>query len=184
LLFSEETRRRRRGPGQMQNFCKLTISQTLAINNRTFARDSISLDPISDHPPTFLEDFNFCRVHKQSIVSKSINRGNNLSANNAQESSTTTPAVTSIIQNQNPIHKSYNGQPAWCLPFFLLVETEHSMCNNNNNNNKLAPSKECILLSQVCFKLPCLSSMLNKAMEVETNARPSRRSKPPSKLAA
>jgi hypothetical protein len=169
----------------MQNFCKLTISQTLAINNRTFARDSISLDPISDHPPTFLEDFNFCRVHKQSIVSKSINRGNNLSANNAQESSTTTPAVTSMIQNQNPIHKSYNGQPAWCLPFFLLVETEHSMCNNNNNNNnKLAPSKECILLSQVCFKLPCLSSMLNKAMEVETNARPSRRSKPPSKLAA
>jgi hypothetical protein len=75
LLFSEETRRRRRrrGPGQMQNFCKLTISQTLAINNSTFVRDSISLDPTSDHPPTFLEDFNFCRVHKQSIVSKSIN---------------------------------------------------------------------------------------------------------------
>lgn len=183
LLFSEETRRRRRGPSQMQNFCKLTISQTLAINNSTFVRDSISLDPTSDHSPTFLEDFNFCRVDKQLIVSKSINWGNNLSANNAQESSTTTPAVTSMIQNQNPIHKSYNGQPAWCVPFFLLVETEHSMCNNNNNN-KLAPSKECILLSQVCFKLPCLSSMLNKATEVETNARPSRRSKPPSKLAS
>jgi hypothetical protein len=165
----------------MQNFCKLTISQTLAINNSKFVRDSISLDPTLDHSPTFLEDFDFCRVDKQSIVSKSINRGNNLSANNAQESSTTTPADTSMIQNQNPIHKSYNGQPAWCVPFFLLVETEHSMCNNNN---KLAPSKECILLSQVCFKLPCLSSMLNKAMEVETNARPSRRSKPPSKLAA
>jgi hypothetical protein len=73
LLFSEETRRRRRGPSQMQNFCKLTISQTLAINNSKFVRDSISLDPTSDHAPTFLEDFNFCRVHKQSIVSKSIN---------------------------------------------------------------------------------------------------------------
>jgi hypothetical protein len=73
LLFSEETRRRRRGPSQMQNFCKLTISQTLAINNSTLAKDSISLDPTSDHPPTFLEDFNFCTVHKQSIVSKSIN---------------------------------------------------------------------------------------------------------------
>jgi hypothetical protein len=73
LLFSEETRRRRRGPSQMQNFCKLTISQTLAINNSKFVRDSISLDPTSDHAPTFLEDFNFCRVDKQLIVSKSIN---------------------------------------------------------------------------------------------------------------